>query len=144
MIRLSWLISIAISFFGFMMTGELFGVQPKNSNGNLGFVGLIFLFPFILLSLFTTFRYFYTVSQTSNRLTKGLGIIAGLFFLWFFTFLTMNNKDELSQNMVNSSSFFDEKTSQIYLNFYVFGLIHTLSAFIGWIIGMFFTLKHPE
>lgn len=61
-IRLSWLISIAISFFGFVLVSQLYEVQPKGATGNLGFIGIIFLFPFIILSLITTFRYFLTVS----------------------------------------------------------------------------------
>jgi glucan phosphoethanolaminetransferase (alkaline phosphatase superfamily) len=143
MMKLSWLISLAISFFGFIIVGELFGVTPKDATGNLGFIGLIFLLPFLLLSLFTTFRFFYTLSQRSDRLGKGIGIVCSLLFLGFFLYFSLDIKNEFTQSFGESIFHLDGQTSKLYFNFYVFGLIHTVSALIGWIPGMFLPVKSP-
>mgnify|MGYP003418036587 CR=1 FL=1 len=61
MLRLSWLISIGISLFGVLLIEHFFTLTADGNEthgGNLGAVGLALIAPFILLSLFITFRYF--------------------------------------------------------------------------------------
>lgn len=136
-IRFSWLISIAISFFGLLIVGQLFSVQPKDATGNLGFIGTIFLFPFILLSLFTTFRYFTVLSRSIPQVgIKIAGILGGLLLIAFFLYFSIDTKNAILAEINEPISPFDEKGSQIYFNFYTFGLIHTVSGVLGALFGL--------
>lgn len=135
MIRLSWLISLAISFFGMLIVGQLFLVQPKGATGNLGFIGMIFLIPFLLLSLLATFRYFATFSRSAQKGSKMSGMLLGVLLIAFFSYFFLN--DEAMEGL-------DEKTSQAYLNFYIFGLIHSISGVLGIVYGILKPIEITE
>ena len=131
MIRLSWLISLAISFFGFLIVGQLYTVKPKDATGNLGFIGMIFFFPFLILSVITTFRYFTYLARFKHETSlKIIGIIAGILLSVFFLYFTINAKNGVVTDV-------DGAVSHGYFNFYTFGLIHTISGVFGALFGMF-------
>ena len=68
MLRLSWLISMGISLFGVMLIQYFFTTKPEDiaETGNLGALGLALAAPFILLSLFITYRFFVESSRTAR------------------------------------------------------------------------------
>ncbi|MEJ9281522.1 hypothetical protein [Ureibacillus thermosphaericus] len=129
-IRLSWLISIAISFFGFVLVSQLYEVQPKGATGNLGFIGIIFLFPFIILSLITTFRYFLTVTGSAKRIEKFIGIAGGILLLGLFVYFSS------TQSIEGDFSEFNNSKNLVFFNIYTFGLIHTISGILGALYGV--------
>lgn len=131
MIRLSWLISLAISFFGFLIVNQLFGVQPEGASGNLGFIGMIFLIPFVLLSLFTTFRYFFTVARPAKKTSQFAGIFGGflLIGLFFYFLIGLYQSNEVSLFELN------KEAGQFYFDIYTFGLIHSISGVLGALVG---------
>ncbi|WP_342468984.1 hypothetical protein [Ureibacillus sp. FSL K6-3587] len=131
-IRLSWLISLAISFFGFLIVNQLFEVQPKGASGNLGFIGFIFLFPFVLLSLFATFRYFLTAARNAKNSVKWLGIISGILLTGFFLYFFLDIKNSIHGSIWK----LDQETSRLYFDIYTFGLIHTISGVLGALYGI--------
>lgn len=133
-IRLSWLISIAISFFGFVLVSQLYEVQPKGATGNLGFIGIIFLFPFIILSLITTFRYFLTVTGSAKRIEKFIGIAGGILLLGLFVYFSS------VQSIEGDFSEFNNSKNLVFFNIYTFGLIHTISG----ILGAFYGVMKPK
>lgn len=132
-IRLSWLISLAITFFGFLIVNQLFETEVSGTTGNLGFICMIFLFPFILLSLFTTFRYFLTVVRIRKNRGKWLVIYGGLLLTAFFLYLFMDMKNSIGASLFEIS----EETGQLYFDVYTFGLIHSISGVLGALYGSF-------
>lgn len=137
--RLSFFISLLLSLIGVMIVQHLFTTNAVESGQNtyLGFIGLIFVIPFILLSLFITYRYFsMIVNQTTEKLLKVITILASILLLIFLGFYAMEYKNQL---LPNTSLFppLNDKTYQVYLNFYTFTFIHTVSAFIGSVVGLF-------
>ena len=147
--RLSWLISLAISLMGFLLVGSMFTTNSDGTSGSgdIGFVGMIFLFPFLLLSLFITYRYvLISTRKTTNSLYKIVGIIGGLFLISFSIYFFNEYKNDVLQTLNGyttneNPSLFDlpklnENTYTIYFNFYTFLFIHSVFGFIGALIGM--------
>lgn len=131
MIRLSWLISIGITLLGFLILGNLYAKDE-----HLGFIGVIFVFPFLLLSLLITYRYVYVLSSNAKILSKILGLVVGFTIFGMLLFYEMDFKNNVLKNNENGYS--------IYINFYTFGLIHTLSALVGGVWGIFSKQKQKE
>ena len=151
MMRLSWLISIGISLFGVMLIEHFFTMKLEDEptvNGNLGAVGLALVAPFILLSIFITFRYFTTMShQAIDPLMRSIYIGFGIVFLLTVTYFAIDYKNmvygELGGTTNEPSSIIygypllNEYTNRVYINFYSFTALHTLVAIIGAIYGIF-------
>ena len=151
MIRLSWLISMGISLFGVMLIEHFFTLKledQSNVNGNLGAVGLALIIPFILLSLFITFRYFTELSRKSNdNLSRSIYMLFGIAFLIAVTYFALDYKQtiyaELGGDTKNPNSIIyqfpvlNEYTNNVYINFYTFLIFHTVAALIGSVFGIF-------
>lgn len=146
LIRLSWLISLGLSLLGFLIIGHFFTIQPEEtlSNGSLGFIGIIFVLPFLLLSIFITFRYILTLTRsTADRLMKALSIVVGFLMLAVLVYLTMDYKNDILVTLdgVNTGGTLtlpklNEYTYTIYFNFYTFALIHAIVGVIASIVGV--------
>lgn len=136
--RLSFFISLCISLFGVLIVQNLFSSSGKpDQNIYLGYIGIIFVAPFIILSLFITYRYFYTlVKNASDKSLRYTFVVASLLLLISLAYFSLKYKGEIVKN---SDGFFpplNENTYQVYLNFYTFALVHTISAFFGSLFGM--------
>lgn len=95
MLRLSWLISMGISLFGVMLIQYFFTMKPDDvaQAGNLGALGLALAAPFILLSLFITYRFFLVTSrQARDQLMRLIYLIFGVAFLIVMVFMQSNLK----------------------------------------------------
>ncbi|RUL46481.1 MULTISPECIES: nucleoside-diphosphate sugar epimerase [Lysinibacillus] len=140
MLRLSWLISLGISLIGFLIIGNLYSVKIEEGSGNFGFVGIIFVVPFLLLSLFTTFRYFLAVARNSvDRLMKTLSIVSGFIFIGILIYFVIDYKNAIYLTLSDSLSdlpLINEHTYTVFLNFYTFALIHAIVGLIGGIVGL--------
>lgn len=130
--RLSFFISLGISLLGVLIVQNLF-----EDDKYLGFVGITFVTPFILLSLFITYRYFLlVVKETNDNLLKFTVIFGSLLLLIFLAYFSYQYKFQVVKNTKTLFPPFNEKTYQAYLNFYTFAFIHTFSALLGSIFGM--------
>ena len=149
LLRLSWLISLGISLLGFLIIGHFFTIQPDEfmSNGSLGFIGIIFVLPFLLLSIFTTFRFFFTFTRaTTNQLMKSLSIGGGFLLIAVLVYLTLKYKNEnlssIGEAIIEPNPTFfnlpmlNEYTYTIYFNFYTFALTHVIIAVIALFVGL--------
>ncbi len=132
MLRLSWLISIGISLLGFLIVGNLFNAK----DGDFGFIGIIFVIPFLLLSMFITFRYYYVLSNNATMLSNIIGLVAGVIIIGILSYYEIDFKN----NVLNSN----ENNYSIYINFYTFALIHSISAVFGGVWGLFSNSKEKE
>lgn len=154
MLRLSWLISIAISFFGVMIIEHFFSMTPDNTDrgGNLGAFGIALVIPFILLSLFTSFRYFFVTSRNAQNAILRLGLILlGVLFVSVMFSYAIDYKDSVyaalggttsdPQSQIYGYPVLNEYTNQIFVNLYTFAFVHGLTALIAAIVGM---IKGPE
>lgn len=151
MIRLSWLISMGISLFGVLLIEHFFTMKlgdTATTNGNLGALGLALVAPFILLSLFITFRYFLTISRNSvDPLMRSIYIGFGIVFLIAVTYFAIDYRDDIFAELggtikdPNSAIYgfpwLNEYTNRVYINFYTFAVFHLLAAIIGAIYGVF-------
>ncbi|MFC7684434.1 nucleoside-diphosphate sugar epimerase [Ureibacillus sp. GCM10028918] len=143
MIRLSWFISLGISLLGFLIIGNFFTIQPEEpvSNGSLGWIGIILVLPFLLLSIFITFRYILTLTRTAtDRLMKSLSIVAGVLLIGVLIFFSLDYKNDILAALDESSvglifPKLNEYTYTIYFNFYTFALIHTIIGVIAAVVG---------
>lgn len=157
MLRLSWLISMGISLFGVLIIQYFFTTKPEDvaEAGNLGALGLALVAPFILLSLFTTYRFFVESSRTTHdRLMRAIYLIFGVALLIAFIVYAINFKNDVyaslggNTNTPGSQIFgfpiLNEYTNHIFINFYTYGIVHTISALIGTIIGIFKPAKQVE
>lgn len=159
MIRLSWLISMGISLFGVILIEHFFTLKLNHQstvNGNLGAVGLALILPFILLSLFITFRYFTDLSRKSkDNISRGIYIGFGFALLVVVTYFALDYKQsvyaDLGGNTKDPNSIIyqfpilNEYTNNIYINFYTFLMIHTVAALVGSFFGIFYKKKQlPE
>lgn len=128
--RLSFIISLCISLFGILIVQNLFAKDM-----NLGLIGLTFVTPFILLSLFITYRFILmTLQERNGKLSKFPFILVNFILLLFLSYFSYQYKLQV----IKTDDFFpplNEKTYQVYMNFYTFALIHTISAFLGSIFG---------
>lgn len=150
MLRLSWLISMGISLFGVMLIQNFFTMKPDDvaQAGNLGALGIALAAPFILLSLFITYRFFLvTSSQTRDQLMRFIYLIFGVALLVVLTFYANEFKNDvytsLGGNTYTKGSqiygfpVLNEYTNHVFLNFYTFGIVHVVSGLVATIIGIF-------
>ncbi|MEO4052002.1 nucleoside-diphosphate sugar epimerase [Solibacillus sp. CAU 1738] len=149
MLRLSWLISIGISLFGVMVIEHFFTLTPEGiaGSGNLGAVGIALVIPFILLSLFTTFRYFTEASRNAgDPILRGILIIAGIGLIIATAYYANVYKNEVYSSLGGTTNdagsviygfpVLNEYTNRIFINFYTFACIHTISAITGAVFGI--------
>ena len=149
MLRLSWLISLGISFFGVMMIQNFFTMKPDEvaNAGNLGALGLALVAPFILLSLFITYRFFVeSARQAKDHLMRFIYFIFGVALLVVFIFYAIDYQQDVYRSLggdthtVGSQIYgypmLNEYTNNIFINFYTFGIIHIISALLGTIMGI--------
>lgn len=143
LLRLSWLISLGISLLGFLIIGQLFTMQPQEGDsGNFGFIGIVFVMPFLILSLFTTFRYFFTLSRnTNNYLLRVVSIVGGVLLIGIFTYYSIDFQQTIHTTLGDviadpNLPFLNEYTHKIFFNFYTFALIHTVFGVLGALIGL--------
>ena len=150
LLKLSWLISLGISLFVFLMIEHFFTIQPEGTSGsgNLGAVGIALVLPFLILSLFTTFRYLSTfVNQTKDPLNRVFTIISMIVLLNIFIYFAYSYQQDVFESLGGSTSnpnsqiyqypLLNQYTNHIFFNFYTFGLVHTFSGLIGSIVGWF-------
>ncbi|MEC1180451.1 nucleoside-diphosphate sugar epimerase [Metasolibacillus meyeri] len=149
MLKRSWLISMAISLFGVMMIEYFFTFKPENTvkHGNLGIIGLALVVPFILLSLFITFRFSTELSrQTHDKMLRTILLIAGVGLVIATAYYALQYKDEVYTSLGGTTRDADSKiyglpllneyTNRIFINYYTFLFIHTLSAIGGTLYGI--------
>ncbi|MGE7021411.1 nucleoside-diphosphate sugar epimerase [Solibacillus cecembensis] len=150
MLRLSWLISMGISLFGVMLIQHFFTMKPDDvaQAGNLGALGLALAVPFILLSLFTTYRFFLVTSrQARDQLMRLIYLIFGVALLMVLIFYAIEFKNDVYASLGGNTHTKDsqiygfpalnEYTNHVFLNFYTFGIIHVVSGLAATIIGIF-------
>lgn len=151
MLRLSWMISLGIALLGVMVIEHFFSLSAEDlaGSGNLGAVGITLVLPFILLSLFTTFRYFVEVARKAqDKILRACFLIGGVALIGALIYFSLDYKEQVYSDLggttkdVGSKIFgfpaLNEYTNQVFINFYTFALIVTISAVIGGIVG---TLK---
>lgn len=141
--NLAWYISLAISFFAFIIIEIYFTLDPSKSahHGNDALIPIIILIPFLLLSLFITWtvgRKYFAVKPLKR--------------FWLFAFITalillisitgeyqllQDSLNELHGNWQNPNSVIFEKgafnyyTNNWYFNENTFLLIHLLAFLLG-------------
>ena len=149
MLRLSWLISMGISLFGVMLIQYFFTTKPEDvaEAGNLGALGLALAAPFILLSLFITYRFFVESSRTArDHLMRAIYLIFGVALLITFIFFANEFKNDVYASLGGNTKtpgsqvfgfpVLNEYTNHVFINFYTFGIFHTASALIGTLVGI--------
>ena len=151
MLRLSWMISVGISLFGVLLIEHFFTIKADESgaaSGNLGALGLALVAPFILLSLFITFRYFTELSrQAKDRILRVCLLIGGIALAGALMYFALDYKDDVYASLGGTTNekgsviygfpILNEYTNNIFINFYTFALLHTISAIAGGVLGIF-------
>ncbi|MDM5334711.1 nucleoside-diphosphate sugar epimerase [Ureibacillus composti] len=143
MLKLSWLISLGITLIGFLIIQQFFTIQPEgvSANGNLGLVGIVIVTPFLLLSLFTTYRFFLVrIKEGKDKVMKIITIFGGLFMIAVLFYLVIDYKNTVITSLetnikIDKFSQMNEFTYDIFFNFYTYALVHTVSGVIGTIVG---------
>lgn len=139
MMRLSFFISLCISLFGVLIVQHLFSSDADNVNQSkyLGFIGITFVTPFILLSIFVTYRYFLSVIKNiRERLMRLVVILICISLLVFLGYFSYKYKMQIVQDTDSYFPPLNEKTYQVYFNFYTFSFVHTVSALCGSVQGI--------
>ncbi|MBM7664586.1 hypothetical protein JOC25_001042 [Solibacillus kalamii] len=157
MLRLSWLISMGISLFGVLIIQHFFTVKPDDvaNGGNLGALGLALVAPFIILSLFITFRFFTESARNAkDRLMRMIYLVFGFALLAAFIYYAIDFSNNVYASLggdtkTPGSSIYrlpliNEYTNHVFLNFYTYGIVHTLSALIGVANGMVKPKQSPQ
>lgn len=141
--NLAWYISLAITFFGFIIIEFYFTLDPTKTDqhGNEALIPITLLIPFLILSLFITW--------TVGRNYFAIKPLEKLWLLIFITVLILligitgeyqllqNSLNELHGNWQNPSSVIFGKgalnyyTNNWYFNENTFLLIHLLAFFCG-------------
>ena len=148
--RLSWLISIGISFFGVMIIEHFFAMSPGDveRGGNLGAFGIALVAPFILLSIYVTYRYFLTSSRNAKNAVFRLGLILiGILFVSVMFQYAIDYKNDVYASLGGTHTeqgsiiygypVLNEYTNQIFVNLYTFAFLHGVIAIVAAIIGMY-------
>lgn len=154
MLRLSWLISMGISLFGVLIIQHFFTVKPDDvaNGGNLGALGLALVAPFIILSLFITFRFFTESARNAkDQLLRMIYLVFGIALLVAFIYYAIDFSNNVYASLGGDTktpgstiyrfTLLNEYTNHVFLNFYTFGIVHTVSALIGATNGMFKSAK---
>ncbi|MGA4517548.1 nucleoside-diphosphate sugar epimerase [Solibacillus silvestris] len=154
MLRLSWLISMGISLFGVLIIQHFFTVKPDDvaNGGNLGALGLALVAPFIILSLFITFRFFTESARNAkDQLLRMIYLVFGIALLVAFIYYAIDFSNNVYASLGGDTKtpgstiyrfpLLNEYTNHVFLNFYTFGIVHTVSALIGAANGMFKSAK---
>ena len=149
MLRLSWLISMGISFFGVMIIQHFFTVKPDEvaNAGNLGALGIALVAPFILLSLFTTYRFFLESSRhAKDQIMRMIYLVFGVALVVVFIYYANDYKADVFASLggdtktVGSQIYgfplLNEYTNSVFINFYTFGIVHTGIGILGAILGI--------
>ncbi|MGE7666131.1 nucleoside-diphosphate sugar epimerase [Ureibacillus composti] len=152
MLKLSWLISLGITLIGFLIIQQSFTIQPEgvSANGNLGLVGIVIVTPFLLLSIFTTFRFFLVrFKEGKDKVMEIIAIFGGLFMIAVLFYLVIDYKNTVITSLepnikIDKSSQLNEFTYDIFFNFYTYALVHTVSGVIGTIVGFIQSKKTKE
>lgn len=151
MMRLSWLISTGIALFGVMLIEHFFTMKLEDealASGNLGAVGIALVAPFILLSLFTTFRYFSTAARLhQDALMRSIYIGFGIALCLTVTYFAIDYKNNVFESLGGTTKnpassiygypFLNEYTNSVYINFYTFIAVHSAVAVLSAIYGIF-------
>ena len=149
MLRLSWLISMGISLFGVMIIQHFFTVKPDEvaNGGNLGALGIALVVPFILLSLFTTFRFFAESARHANdHLMRMIYFVFGVALVVVLLYYANDYKTTVFERLGGDTKtagsqiygfpLLNEYTNSIFINFYTFGIVHAIAGLIGALVGM--------
>ncbi|KGR78754.1 hypothetical protein [Ureibacillus manganicus] len=134
MLRLSWLISLGISLLGTLIVGNLY-IQSDDNAKSFGFIGMVLLIPFLLLSLFITFRFFLVASRNADdRLMRLFSFVVGVVLIGVLIYFIIDYKNDALSDI--GLPMLDQQTYSIYFNFYTFALIHSISGFVGGLVGL--------
>ena len=157
MLRLSWLISMGISLFGVMIIQHFFTVKPDEvaNGGNLGALGMALVAPFILLSLFTTYRFFVESSRhAKDHMMSMIYFVFGVALVIVLIYYAKDYKADVFARLggdtktVGSQIYgfplLNEYTNSIFINFYTFGIVHTIIGLAGAVLGMLRPVKPSE
>lgn len=149
LLRLSWLISLGISLLGFIIIEHFFTIQPEgvSGSGNSGAIGIALVLPFLLLSLFTTYRYFSELSRNAkDKLNRIFAFVSGIILIGIFIYFANGYKNDIIESLggpttdPNSKIYgfplLNQYTNHVFFNFYTFGLVHTISGLIGGFVGL--------
>ena len=150
--KLSWLISLGITLIGFLSIQQFFTIQPEgvSANGNLGLVGIVIVTPFLLLSLYTTYRFFLVrIKEGKDKVMKIISIFVGFFMIAVLFYLVIDYKNTVVTSLesnINIDEFpqLNEFTFDIFFNFYTYALVHTVSGVIGTMVGFIQPKKTKE
>lgn len=150
MLRLSWMISSGIALLGVMVIEHFFSLSAEETagGGNLGAVGIVLVLPFILLSLFTTFRYFVEAARNAkDKILRACLLIGGVALIAVLIYFSLEYKNQVFIELGGTTKdegskifgypVLNEYTNNVFINFYTFALIQTISAVIGGIVGIF-------
>lgn len=150
MLRLSWLISVGISLFGVLLIEHFFTMEPDAiaNGGNLGALGLALVLPFVLLSLFITFRYFTELTRTAKdsfmrSIYTGFGFALLIFVVYYAigykndVYATLGGDTKTAGSIIYGFPLLNEYTNRVFINFYTFTAVHLISALAGAFFGIF-------
>lgn len=141
--NLSWYISLGITFAGFMIINYFFTLDKGEKLGNINpaFIPMVILIPFLLLSLFITFRVgasFFS-KATMGKILSAIGLMLFILFLAGsseYTYI-QDQLDMLKgdwnnqQSIIYGLSPFNGYTNDWYFNESVFLIIHTAAFALG-------------
>ncbi|MEK4627695.1 nucleoside-diphosphate sugar epimerase [Solibacillus sp. FSL R7-0682] len=150
MLRLSWLISMGISLFGVMIIQHFFTVKPDDvaEAGNLGALGMALTAPFILLSLFITYRFLVESSRHArDQMMRLIYLVFGVALLVVMIYFAIDFKNEVYASLGGNTKtqgsqiygfpVLNEYTNHVFINFYTFGVVHLISGIAGALVGLF-------
>jgi len=135
---------MGISLFGVLIIQHFFTVKPDDvaNGGNLGALGLALVAPFIILSLFITFRFFTESARNAkDQLMRMIYLVFGIALLVAFIYYANDFSNNVYASLGGDTKtpgstiyrfpLLNEYTNHVFLNFYTFGIVHSVSALIG-------------